>query len=199
MSGVDVSHILKSERGRRLEFGEESGTGSKQVSSVRGRLSAGFSPRSLLAKRTQINSCWTTTTRPVSQQRVAMELSSIGDQVFAVESITKKRVRKVRRPFRGTLSASRRFPQLVPRLRSSVSAELAHLRPRGAPKLGYAVPPPPPIRPLTTGTFDAVKTCQTSVAFSRLRSLPVQPAAPRRRGYAVRVKWEKEACVCVCI
>lgn len=33
---------------------------------------------------------------PVSQQRVAMELSSIGDQVFAVESITKKRVRKVR-------------------------------------------------------------------------------------------------------
>lgn len=31
------------------------------------------------------------------EQRVAMELSSIGDQVFAVESITKKRVRKVRR------------------------------------------------------------------------------------------------------
>lgn len=28
--------------------------------------------------------------------RAAMELSSIGDQVFAVESITKKRVRKVR-------------------------------------------------------------------------------------------------------
>lgn len=55
----------------------------------------------------------------------------------------------------------------------------------------------PPIRPLTTHTFVAVKTCQTSVAFSRLRSLPVQPAAPRRRGYAVRGKWEKEACVCV--
>lgn len=32
-----------------------------------------------------------------AEQRVAMELSSIGDQVFAVESITKKRVRKVRR------------------------------------------------------------------------------------------------------
>lgn len=29
------------------------------------------------------------------ERRVAMELSSIGDQVFAVESITKKRVRKV--------------------------------------------------------------------------------------------------------
>lgn len=29
-------------------------------------------------------------------QRAEMELSSIGDQVFAVESITKKRVRKVR-------------------------------------------------------------------------------------------------------
>ena len=29
--------------------------------------------------------------------RPAMELSSIGDQVFAVESITKKRVRKVSR------------------------------------------------------------------------------------------------------
>lgn len=29
-----------------------------------------------------------------AEQRAAMELSSIGDQVFAVESITKKRVRK---------------------------------------------------------------------------------------------------------
>ena len=31
------------------------------------------------------------------EQRAEMELSSIGDQVFAVESITKKRVRKVRK------------------------------------------------------------------------------------------------------
>lgn len=37
------------------------------------------------------------------EQRAAMELSSIGDQVFAVESITKKRVRKVRRTTNGTL------------------------------------------------------------------------------------------------
>lgn len=33
------------------------------------------------------------------EQRAVMELSSIGDQVFAVESITKKRVRKVSRAF----------------------------------------------------------------------------------------------------
>lgn len=45
--------------------------------------------------------------------RVAMELSSIGDQVFAVESITKKRVRKVRLLLRPTLPASRRLPQLL--------------------------------------------------------------------------------------
>lgn len=32
-------------------------------------------------------------------QIVAMELSSLGEQVFAVESITKKRVRKVRPPY----------------------------------------------------------------------------------------------------
>lgn len=35
--------------------------------------------------------------------RAVMELSSIGDQVFAVESITKKRVRKVRRNTRNAL------------------------------------------------------------------------------------------------
>lgn len=45
-----------------------------------------------------------------AEQRVAMELSSIGDQVFAVESITKKRVRKVRLLFCITVTTS--FPPL---------------------------------------------------------------------------------------
>lgn len=170
--------------------------------SAAGASVCGDSPRDFLrsssAERTQINSCWTTTarTRPVSQQRVAMELSSIGDQVFAVESITKKRVRKVRGPLRGTLSASRRFPATCLRLRSSVSAELAHLRPHGAPKLGYAVSPSGHQRQIRAHNVCCRPTCQNFCGVSRLRSLPVQPAAPRRRGYAFLVKWEKGG-VCV--
>lgn len=72
-----------------------------------------------------------------------MELSSIGDQVFAVESITKKRVRKVRLRLRVTLSASCRLPQLMsvrddpPRERWS--SRILVRRPHGASKLGYAV------------------------------------------------------------
>lgn len=38
-----------------------------------------------------------------------MELSSIGDQVFAVESITKKRVRKVRKTIRTSFNFDNLF------------------------------------------------------------------------------------------
>lgn len=66
------------------------------------------------------------------ERRVAMELSSIGDQVFAVESITKKRVRKV---------GSALLTQLVfPWFRVSSRSDVAS-RPHGATKLGYAVSP----------------------------------------------------------
>lgn len=87
-----MSHILKSERSRLPEYGERQGAEarrSEQVFAPGAGGCGGLSPPHHPPASTHENNG--------IDRRVAMELSSIGDQVFAVESITKKRVRKVRR------------------------------------------------------------------------------------------------------
>lgn len=68
-----------------------------------------------------------------------MELSSIGDQVFAVESITKKRVRKVRRVTLGLTSVTP-SPLRVVRL-NRVALKFSTLCPPGTSCAGEAPQP----------------------------------------------------------
>lgn len=71
------------------------------------------------------------------------------------------------------------FPATCPRLRSSVSAELAHLRPHGAPKLGYAVSPSGHRRHARAHNVCCHQTCQTSVAS---RGSAASRCSPLRHG-----------------
>lgn len=105
-----MSQILKSEAGRQLELAGGKRRASARKTSVhterehRTDTLTGFSLFNCFyfhfdkKTETQFVSCL-----ELVEQRAAMELSSIGDQVFAVESITKKRVRKVRRTTNDTL------------------------------------------------------------------------------------------------
>lgn len=175
-----MSHILKSERGRRLEFGEESGAASEQVSaagaSVWGRLSAGFSSALHRQKKKTRTNKQLLDNNSADPSRVAAARGD-GAVIHRGPSVC-GRVNHQEESEEGKTAAPRNFIRLPPfpatclRLRSSVSAELAHLRPHGAQKLGYAVSLSGHRRQIRAHNVCCHQTRQTSVA-------PHGSAAPR--------------------